>query len=86
MIFFCPHGFAAAGDTSCPKCTEHDELATARAEIAALRAQVEMLTAALEGAGLQIEYLHDKFDGTGSGNAILAQIRAALMAHTARGE
>lgn len=33
---------------------------------------------ALEQARLQIEYLHEKFQETGSGNNVLAQITAAL--------
>lgn len=36
------------------------------------------LIAALTEAELQIEYLHEKFSETGSGNAVLAKIRAAL--------
>lgn len=33
---------------------------------------------ALINAQLQIEYLHDKFKETGTGNAVIAQIEAAL--------
>jgi hypothetical protein len=33
---------------------------------------------ALREAALQIEYLHDKFDHTGSGEGVLARINAAL--------
>lgn len=42
------------------------------------------LYAALEEARLQIEYLHEKFSETGSGNNVLAKIDAAL--DKARGE
>lgn len=41
------------------------------------RAAPEML-AALEEAALQIEYLHEKFHPTGSGNMVLGLIRAAI--------
>lgn len=36
------------------------------------------LRAALAEARLQIEYLHEKFGETGSGNAVLARITEAL--------
>ena len=36
------------------------------------------LLAALDEARLQIEYLGEKFGETGTGNAVLARIRAAL--------
>jgi hypothetical protein len=36
------------------------------------------LVEALEGAETQIQYLHDKFQETGSGNAELARIRTIL--------
>ncbi len=35
---------------------------------------------ALKDAALQIEYLHDKFQETGSGNSVLSGIRAAIAA------
>lgn len=38
----------------------------------------EVLVAALHDAKLQIEYLHEKFRETGTGNAILARINIAL--------
>lgn len=39
---------------------------------------VHELVEALTEAKLQIEYLHEKFKATGSGNAVLAKIEAAL--------
>lgn len=42
------------------------------------------LVEALEEAERQIEYLHGKFQATGSGEAVLAKIRAALA--KAKGE
>lgn len=36
------------------------------------------LVKALEEARLQIEYLHDKFQQTGTGNLVLARIEATL--------
>lgn len=47
-------------------------------EITHLRARVRELEGVLTGARLQIEYLHEKFRETGSGNAVLAGIKAAL--------
>jgi hypothetical protein len=44
--------------------------------------EIERLRAALEEARLQIEYLHDKFRETGSGNAALARIDAARKENT----
>ena len=43
-----------------------------------LRARVARLEEALREAKLQIEYLHGKFQETGSGNAVLARIDSAL--------
>lgn len=43
--------------------------------------EIEMLRGVLREAKLQIEYLHDKFQTTGSGNAVLAKISAALNRH-----
>jgi hypothetical protein len=40
--------------------------------------EIARLRAALRDARLQIEYLHGKFQATGSGNAVLARIDAAL--------
>ena len=45
-----------------------------------LIAAAPRLYKALESARLQIEYLHEKFQETGSGNAVLAQINEALRA------
>ena len=47
-------------------------------DYAALRARVARLEEALKEARLQIEYLHGKFQATGSGNAVLARIDSAL--------
>ena len=44
--------------------------------------QRDALLGALEEAALQIEYLHGKFQETGSGNAVLARARAAIAAAT----
>jgi hypothetical protein len=38
----------------------------------------DALVEALKEASLQIEYLHEKFQPTGSGNGLLARINAAL--------
>jgi hypothetical protein len=46
----------------------------------------EKLVAALREAILQVEYLHAKFQETGSGNAVLAQARAALDPSKETGE
>jgi hypothetical protein len=54
-----------------------------REAAAALRsaaAREAALVEALEQATLQIEYLHEKFQPTGSGNAVAARARAALAA------
>ncbi len=40
------------------------------------------LLEALAECGLQIEYLHDKFGGTGSGETVLARARAAIALAT----
>lgn len=42
------------------------------------RSQIFALKTVLQEAKLQIEYLHEKFGETGSGNQVLAQIEAAL--------
>lgn len=46
--------------------------------ITSLRAENARLRGALNEAVTQIEYLHDKFQVTGSGNTVLARARAAL--------
>lgn len=46
-------------------------------------ARADELEELLAEARLQIEYLHDKFKETGSGNTVIARIRLAL---TPRGE
>lgn len=43
-----------------------------------LAAAFPEFAAALEEAVLQIEYLHEKFGETGSGNAVVARARAVL--------
>jgi hypothetical protein len=43
----------------------------------------EAMVCALHDAKLQIEYLHAKFQPTGSGEAVLARIRAALAGYYA---
>lgn len=48
--------------------------------LAAAETRAEHLTQAVIGARLQIEYLHEKFQETGSGNAVLARINVALAA------
>lgn len=51
--------------------------------IAALEAQVsaaQEVVKAARDAKLQIEYLHEKFQETGTGNAVLAKLNAALAA------
>jgi hypothetical protein len=54
----------------------HEAAAALRSAAAREAALVE----ALEQATLQIEYLHEKFQPTGSGNAVAARARAALAA------
>ena len=49
---------------------------------ARLMAEAPNLLAALRDAALQIEYLHDKFQKTGSGNAVLFTINAAIARAT----
>lgn len=43
-----------------------------------LQDKVDALTEVLHDARLQIEYLHDKFTATGTGNTVLARINAVL--------
>ena len=52
----------------------------ARAALKAALAEAEIvrLREALRDASLQIEYLHEKFQETGSGNAVLAKLRTLL--------
>ena len=52
-------------------CLEYRECVTALSSVARLEE-------ALREAKLQIEYLHGKFQETGSGNAVLARIDSAL--------
>jgi hypothetical protein len=56
--------------------------AIARAAIAAyesaLSARIAALEEALTNAVLQIEYLHEKFQETGSGNAVVIRARVVL--------
>lgn len=49
-----------------------------RNKIEALIAAAPDLYEALQEAKLQIEYLHEKFASTGTGNAVLSKIEAAL--------
>ena len=57
----------------------HDRLGRGDREAnARLIAAAPDMREALGEAERQIEYLHDKFSETGSGNAVLARIRAAL--------
>ncbi len=49
---------------------------------ARLIAAAPALLEALAECGLQIEYLHDKFGGTGSGEAVLARARAVIAKAT----
>jgi chromosome segregation ATPase len=46
----------------------------------------DQLRAAIGEAVLQIEYLHEKFHETGSGNAVLAHLRAVLSPAPVTGE
>lgn len=46
--------------------------------IALIERREKPMVEALKEAKLQIEYLHDKFNETGSGNSALAKIDAAL--------
>jgi hypothetical protein len=48
--------------------------------------EIEKLRGLLLDANLQIEYLHDKFRPTGTGEATLARIRAALSPATGANE
>ena len=50
----------------------------ARAALKAALAEAERLREALRDASLQIEYLHEKFQETGTGNAVLAKLRTLL--------
>lgn len=43
-----------------------------------LRSLCEKLAGALDESNLQIEYLHNKFKKTGSGNAVIAKNNSAL--------
>jgi hypothetical protein len=45
-------------------------------------AAAPMMLNALNEASIQIEYLHEKFGETGSGNAVLTRVRAAIKAAT----
>jgi hypothetical protein len=57
----------------------NSDLAKAKAARAAIAATpADETVALLREARLQIEYLHDKFQETGSGNAVLARLDAAL--------
>ena len=47
-------------------------------ERARLEGEVARLREACAEAAQQIEYLHDKFTATGSGNAVLARLKEAL--------
>jgi hypothetical protein len=47
-----------------------------------VRREIDRLHSLLSEAALQIEYLHEKFAVTGSGNAVLARIRATLDPQT----
>ena len=49
---------------------------------ALLMAAAPDMLAALRDAALQIEYLHEKFQETGSGNAVLFTINAAIARAT----
>jgi len=52
--------------------------ARAALEAALAEAEIVRLREALRDASLQIEYLHEKFQETGSGNAVLAKLRTLL--------
>lgn len=50
----------------------------AESEAEETAARIERLKSVLSDAYLQIEYLHEKFQETGSGNAILVRINDVL--------
>lgn len=64
------------GDTT-SSAVDHEAYANARFIVLACNSHGALLEA-LEEAQLQIEYLSAKFPATGSGEAVLAKIRAAL--------
>jgi hypothetical protein len=68
------HAFVADGYTGkAPRlCGEAASLLRSQAE------EIARLREAVEEAIRQIEYLHGKFAETGSGNAVLARLRAAI--------
>ena len=49
-----------------------------RQEIAEKEAEIERLKEVLRESKSQIEYLHQKFSETGTGNAVLAKIKSIL--------
>jgi ElaB/YqjD/DUF883 family membrane-anchored ribosome-binding protein len=49
-----------------------------REENERLRARVEKLEDGMKDAVLQIDYLHDKFQPTGTGNAIISRLNSLL--------
>jgi hypothetical protein len=53
-------------------------LASAEQEIAQQESYINELIDALQDAVSQIEYLHEKFVETGSGNAVIARCRAVV--------
>ena len=64
------------------ECTDEDgfvlpDLAVPKLE-ALFTAETAAMREALHEAKMQIEYLHDMFKATGSGNAVLAKIDTAL--------
>lgn len=69
----------------CTKCTGCGEILPAHNSIKAHifvceKHEAAQLFEALKQAGLQIEYLSEKFGPTGTGEAVLARIRSAISA------
>lgn len=51
-----------------------------------LQSRIEALEAAVKEARLQIQYLHEKFGETGSGNSVLAKLDALTTERELTGE
>lgn len=71
------HAYAIAMQ---PRYVDDAEFAANAAFIVKAVNNHEALVERLKEACLQIEYMHSKFDETGSGNAVLARINATLSA------
>ena len=64
----------------CTPCSEEKMIADAKliAQAPELLSQRDELVELLHDAGIQIEYLHDKFSETGTGNNVLSRIKSLL--------